>query len=117
MRATLDIPADLTPVMRKATLEIFANVAHEAGRDHPTDEDRHNIRHLDALVEALGTRVELTEPVSIALIEEHREVLLQVIDWALYEGDLDKASPEKVVAVGKRFERLLALRADLQDAD
>ena len=69
---------------------------------------------LENLLDDISDDVFTEEEATVRLERSQREALDVAIDRALYEPDLESADPDEVVAIGRRFERLLALRAQLE---
>jgi hypothetical protein len=130
MSATLEVPAELAPVVRKAVLQTFGFAAQAAGEavDSTLDAEaletiRETRRLLQAHQETLAVvcpdlaDLYVTEALSIPLVGDCADALGEAIRWALYEGDLDKQPPEEIVKIGRRFDGLIKLRDQLQLVD
>jgi hypothetical protein len=129
MPDVLQIPADLTPLLRYSALDLYNWAAETAAgravtalRDDRTREDMERFWEArDALLEAqralelIGDDLTADGDWEIALEGDARAHLGRLIDNAIrekgYVTDMWDSHPDEIVAKGRTIERLRALRA------
>jgi hypothetical protein len=126
----LTIPADLTPILRRKAIDRYSELteaASNAAEALLANNDRERYMNLAAgLVHARASLVdmerlldELADDIYAEeewTVEPDRHVLdalRDVVYLALDTDSLEHETPEQVVKAGRRFEGLLALRAQL----